>query len=260
MSAVEMTKPAETMGDVETGQGGVGGPLNLPPNPETGKGFLKPIPETTPMEKTMGIVGGACVVTALAAMIVEQSTIVILGGILSSIVGPYAYWQQTRLTDIKALKETHAAIQEEVDRFSDENHRLSSNIDHLTGSVNNLKDVEDALQILTQQQGKSVNAFAKQVQENKSILAQMQTNLKANVLQNLLSVILRSDTDQDMKISEAEVSDLTRRINNMAGVRVHENRFRNAIQNKSVADVMEVVKNLLNDNIPDSERIFELSQ
>jgi Skp family chaperone for outer membrane proteins len=222
--------------DIEAGRGGGG--VNLPPEPEE-KGALKPIAETTPLERVFGIVAGGALATSLAAIIIEQSSIVIVAGILSCIMvrenmlqhckdtftwksdapphlvsfsqGPYAYWQQTRLTDIAALKETHEAIQAEVNRLHQENERLSKSIGELTESVDRLEDVSLALDAITQVQGQSVGEFEKQVQENRNILKSMKTNLKSSVLQNLLSVVMSSDTDNDMVVDEEEVEVLLRR-------------------------------------------------
>lgn len=249
---VELTTPL----DIETGNA-----LDLPDDPVTDQGFLKPIPETTSMERVAGAVGITCVLTAIVAMIVEQSAIVIVGGILSAILGPYAYYQQTRLTDIKALKETQEVLHGHVDTLSNENERLSNNVEDLTTSVQKLSDIQEALDTITAQQGQSVQAFEEMVQENRSMLESMQTNLKANVLQNLVSVIIRSDTDQDMIMDDAEIDHLMRRIQNLSGVELHEDRFRKKIANKSIADVMEVVKNLVhNEELPPEERIFDLAQ
>lgn len=84
--------------DVETGGGGG----NLPPEPED-KGPLKPIAETTVLERIFGIVAGGALATSLAAIIIEQSAIVIVAGVLSCVMGPYAYWQQTRLVRLCLL-------------------------------------------------------------------------------------------------------------------------------------------------------------
>jgi hypothetical protein len=243
-------------GDVETGSGAP----NLPPEPVVGQGFLKPIPETTPVERVAGGVAGVAVITAIVAMVIEQSAIVIVGGILSIIVGPYCYYQQTRLTDIRTLQETKDAVTAEVDRLAKENKRLVQSIDDMTGSVDRLQEIDQALAVLTETQGQTVDAFAKQVEDNKKILQQMRGNLKANILQNLLSVILRSDTDGDFVIGEPEIQDLIRRIQNISGVSIHEDRFRETIQGKSVNAVMEIVKNLLRNDVPEKERIFEIHQ
>jgi hypothetical protein len=88
-------------------------------------------------------------------------------------MGPYAYWQQTRLTDIKALQETHEAIQVEVDRLHVENGRLTSSIGELSVTVEKLEDVEKALDAISQTQGKSITLFTEQVEKNKEILKGM---------------------------------------------------------------------------------------
>ena len=128
-----------------------------------GKGFLKPLPETTLLERVAGFVAVIAIGTALAAAIIEQSIIVIVGAILSSIIGPYCYYQQTKLTDIRTLQETKTAITEEVNQLSELNQRLIQNITNLTSSVDRLEEIEQALNVLTNTQGQSIDAFQKQV-------------------------------------------------------------------------------------------------
>lgn len=298
--------------DIETGNLEV--ESNLPPEPEIGKGFLKPIPETTPLERVAGGAAVMSVGTALAAMILEGSAVVLIGGILSAVVGPYAYWQQVQLTDIKALQETQQKIQQEVgkfikpirkiwltkkddsfpfrtpcefwktiryfhfphcisfmrllrwfvrpwsDRLTAENNRLAKNIDEMSNTVQDLKDIEDALEVITKTQGQTVDAFAQQVEKSREILKGMQSNLKTNVLQNLISLVLGSDVNQDNIVNETEVDELIRRIGNMTGVEIHEDKFRAAVVNKHVNAVMDVIKNLLQDDLPEDERIFVLAE
>lgn len=247
--------------DVEAGNAaGLSTGTNLPPEPVIGQGFLKPVPETTPIERAAAGVALAAVITAVAAAIVEQSVLVIVGGILSSIVGPYCYYQQTRLTDIRTLLETKKAVTVEVDRLEQENKRLVKNIDDMTASVDRLQEIDQALAVITESQGQSIDAFEKQVADNKEILQKMKGNLKANVLQNLLSVILRSDSDQDFKMDAEEVELLIKRIQNISGVTVNEAKFRQAIQGQSIDAVMDIVKNLLRPDVPEEDRIFVISQ
>eukprot|EP00565_Helicotheca_tamesis_P005781 CAMPEP_0185728978 /NCGR_PEP_ID=MMETSP1171-20130828/4400_1 /TAXON_ID=374046 /ORGANISM="Helicotheca tamensis, Strain CCMP826" /LENGTH=264 /DNA_ID=CAMNT_0028397741 /DNA_START=83 /DNA_END=877 /DNA_ORIENTATION=+ len=231
----------------------------LPPDPEP-RSPLKAVKNSTPMEKVAGGVAGTSVITSVTAMILEGRNIVYVAGGLSSVIGPYAYWQQTRLTDIAALKQTHEAIQREVDRLASENERLHQSVEELSSTVDRLEDVEQALDVITQTQGQSVDAFAEQVKENREILSQMQKNLRANVLQNLLSVIIRSDTDQDFQINENELDDLINRIKRINGCELHEDRFRKAIMDSggSLQAVMDVVKNLLSNETTKDDEIFTI--
>ena len=222
----------------------------------SGKGFLKPLPETTILERVAGFVAILAIGTAVAAAIIEQSILVIIGAILSSVIGPYCYYQQTKLTDIRTLQETKTAITEEVNQLTVQNQRLMQNINNLTTSVDRLEEIEQALQVLTNTQGQSIEAFQKQVTDNQQILAQMKKNVQANVLQNLLSVVLRSDVNRDMSMSDTEITTLIRRLQNISGVQVNEAKFRTAIQNQSISSIMTIIQNLLRPDIPESERIF----
>ena len=183
-----------------------------------------------------------------------------MAGILSIITGPYCYYQQTRLTDIRTLQQTQHVLQTEVDKLEASNKKLVQNIDTMTVSVDRLEEIDQALQIIGSKQGLTVEAFEQQVRENKQILQQMRGNLQANVLQNLLSIILRSDTDKNFTMEETEIDALIRRLQNISGVTVHAERFRAAIAGQNVNAVMEIVKNLLRPNVPPEERIFEIQR
>ena len=148
----------------------------------SGKKRLKKISSHTPMEILSGGVAVVAVATSVTAMILNPVTPVFIAGALSSLIGPYAYYQQTKLTDIVALKETHEAVKREVDRLTAENARLNETVGDLSDTIDRLEDVEQALDVITQTQGQSVAAFAEQVKENRNILGQMQKNLRANVL------------------------------------------------------------------------------
>uniref|UniRef100_A0A6U3TQ87 Uncharacterized protein n=1 Tax=Skeletonema marinoi TaxID=267567 RepID=A0A6U3TQ87_9STRA len=223
-------------------------------------GALSPIASHTPMEILAGGIAGASVGTSVAAMIIQPVNIVFAAGALSSVIGPYAYWQQRRLTDVIALQETHKALSEQVDRLGKENQRLHETVVELSDTVDRLEDVEQALDVITQTQGQSIAAFEDQVKDNKEILAKMQSNLKANVLQNLLQVVIRSDKDENMTIEEHEIGDLINRIKRINGVEVHEDKLRERITKSggSLQCVMDIIRNLMSDECPECDQIFTI--
>lgn len=256
MSSAEPLTP-----DIETGNASIleAANVKLPPEPEL-KGPLKPIAETTPKERLAAIIAIAAVVTALIAIIIEQSAIVILAGILSSLMGPYAYYQQTRLTDIATLKETAARVKFEVDRLNEENDKLGENIDELEGTISDLQDTEEALEVISNTQGQSISALEKQVEANKEILKSMKAGRKTQILQMVLQIIERSDNDEDFQISEDEATKVISGLQSIAGLKLHEDRFRAAITGKELDCVMDVIQNLLREDIPEDEKIFELAE
>lgn len=209
--------------------------------------------KTTPMEMLAAGTAVAAVATSVAAMALNPLGPVIIAGSLSSAIGPYAYYQQTQLKDIRAMEETHLAFKEEVDRLHKENARLNAVVGELSNTIGKLEDVEQALDVITQMQGQSVEAFAEQVKDNQNILDQMQMTLKANVLQNLLQVVIRSDKDGNMQIEEDEIDDLSARMNKINGVTVRRTLFKERILSDSdgsgcLEGVMNIIKNLMNEN------------
>jgi hypothetical protein len=247
--------------DIETGNAEAleAAGVNLPPEPEL-KGPLKPVSETTLKERLAGGVAVCAVGTSLAAIIVEQSAVVVVAGLLSIVMGPYAYYQQTKLTDIATLKETAAAVQVEVDRLKTENDRLGKNIDELGNTIDELQDVEEALEVISKTQGQSVEALEKQVQENKEILSKMKKSTKGRVIQNLISIIYRGDENADDMISVDEATNVIQGLSKIGGLKINEARLREAITGKSIECVIDVVKNLLNDDVPEDQRIFEVDE
>lgn len=203
----------------------------------------------TPMEIVAGIGALLAVGTSVSGIILDgfSSKIAIVSGILTSIVGPYSYYQQTKLTDIAALKATHEAVKKEVDRLAGENVRLGDTVGGLSETMDKLEDVEGALDVITQTQGQSVDTFKEQVEANREILNQLQKQLRANVLQNLLQVVIRSDQDDNMEIEEHEIDPLINRITKINGVEVMRDRFRERIISSGgqLSSVMDIIKNLM---------------
>mmetsp|Transcript_9711 Transcript_9711/g.15575 ORF Transcript_9711/g.15575 Transcript_9711/m.15575 type:complete len:256 (-) Transcript_9711:138-905(-) len=242
--------------DVETGNGTAF--ANIPPEPEM-KGPLKPVAETTPKERLTAVIAGITIALSLAAMVVEGGAVVVVAGILSIIMGPYAYYQQTRLTDIATLKETTAAMEVEVNRFKEENKKLTSSVNELGETIDDLQDVEEALTIISQTEAQSVEALEKQVEENKEILDRMQKSTHGRIIQNMITIVYRGDKNMDNIISEDEATKMIDSLKEVRGVTVHEDRLRIAIVGKSVEAIVDVVQNLLGDDVPEEKRIFEVS-
>jgi len=227
----------------------------IPPMPEM-KGALKPVMETTPVERLMMIVAGGAVGTSVAAIFLVGGPIVFTAGILSCAMGPFAYYQQTQLTDVMTLQETHEAVQAEVNRLQASNERLSKNISDLSATVDRLEEVENALDVITSQQGQSVSQFAEQVEKSREICDGMKKNQKGAIVQNLLSVVFASDQENDSIIDAHEIDGLIHRLQQIGGIDVRDEIFREKFAGGSFSSLMGVVSNLLKDDVPDEERIF----
>jgi len=222
---------------------------------------LGKISSHTPMEILSGLVAVLSVGASVTGMIMTGfGTVVVISGILTSVIAPYSYYQQTKLTDILALKLTQEAVRREVNRLAEENIRLHETVGKLSDTMDGLEDVEQALDVITQTQGASIDTFREQVEENREILETLKKQHRGNALQNLLQVVIRSDQDDNMTIEEDEIAPLLNRIKKINGVEVMEDRFKNMIISSggSLSAVMDIIKNLMADDIPGGEEIFKV--
>lgn len=200
------------------------------------------------------------VILAVITMIMGNG-FVKFAGLLLIIVAPYTAYQQTQLTDIAALETAGAKVEEEVNLLKERNARLRKNEQEVRDTVDRLGDVEEALHVITNTHGESIREFAGQVKENEEILEKMKENLRQSAVQNLLSVITRSDTNNDKHIDEDETEILLQRIKNINMIELDENRFRNAVRKSggSLRSVITIAKNLLNSAPKGNETVFTLS-
>mmetsp|Transcript_11845 Transcript_11845/g.14778 ORF Transcript_11845/g.14778 Transcript_11845/m.14778 type:complete len:242 (-) Transcript_11845:158-883(-) len=219
---------------------------------------LKAIQTITLIEGIVGGTAGVAVITSIASMIVVNGYLVTPAGIMGCLVGPFAWYQETQLTDVKALKEAHEAFQRELEMLRESNNRLHAGVADLHATVDRLDGVEEGLAVITKQQGQNIEVFAEQLEENKRTLARMQENLKSTVMLNIMTVVREADVDRDGDLEGPEIDKLITRLKNLEHVTLNEDKFRDAIAGSggSIRAVMKVFKNLLSDD--DGDAIFEL--
>ena len=234
---------------IEEGRSGEGStPAAAPATSSPKKGRTKKLANHTPMEILHGFVATVSILTSLTGMVLTRGDgVVIFAGALTCVIAPYAYYQQTKLTDINLIKATYMSITRQVDRLNTENRRLHDKLTELTNTIDRLEDVETAMDVITGTQGQSIEEVTEQVQQSAEILAQMKKNLRAYVLQNLLQVVIRSDNDDNMKIEDDEIDDLIRRIRIINGVEVNEEEFRKLVAKSGggLTKVMDIIRNMM---------------
>jgi hypothetical protein len=146
-----------------------------------------------------------------------------------------------------ALRQTNAQMEEEIQFMSNENDRLQEQLRAIQESVSKLHSLEETLDSIQALQGASVSKLVEQVAESREILARMQQNKQAVVLQNLMTLLLATDADADMTLSDQEINDLIHNLEGLHGVQLQEDLIRQVIldQGRSISAVMAVAKEAL---------------
>lgn len=219
--------------------------------------FFKPLSQMTLMEQVMAIVAVFSIFLSLVAMLAEWSTYAIVGGILQITMGTYAYYQQTQLTTMTIMKEKSNALEKDVGRLQGENTRMSYDVDELEGRVEDLLDVEDALEVIATSESQCVDALEKDSGVNDEIVGQMQQSAQASVIETLISSIYcRQGTDD--KISVEEVAAIIEKLDDVVGLTVNEDRLCDTVAGNTIDSIIDALQNLLAKDIPAKKQIFRV--
>jgi len=139
------------------------------------------------------------------------------------------------------------------------NDSLTRNISDLKFSVHRLKEVEEKLSKVAN--SSNVDRLVEIVKETKQVNREIKENIKAKVVQDILSSVLRTDRNADLSIGNAgELKQLMTRLKNMPGFQFHEDRFLQILGVPTekpirIGKIMELIRNLLDD--PNSqENVF----
>ena len=172
------------------------------------------------------------------------------------------------------FRKTLNDIREEVNVLAAENDELKKQNTELEQNTKKLQVVEKQLEELAILQGKSVDELSLQVREYREIQEKVEENVKAQIIQNLISVIFTADNDRDFIIDAEEVDGLKYRLTTIEGVDFSEENFNKALTKAgydpskidvkkggfSIQAVIEVLRNLQDNDVPEDENIFTIKK
>ena len=128
-----------------------------------------------------------------------------------------------------------------------ENNDTSHQVDRLQQKADRVKHIESGLQAILAAQGQTTDTFVRSVKENASVQAEMEQLLATEVVQSILTTVIRSDMDQDFQIDPEEINALILRIKTVPGVEgVDETQIRTLLQQygNGLDAVVAMVKNI----------------
>jgi hypothetical protein len=123
-----------------------------------------------------------------------------------------------------------------------------------------LEGVEESLEKVAKSAQTSVNRLTEIVIRNAEIQTQIKKNLEKQVLTSLVSIVVNTDKDRDFELNDMELNTLIIRLRGVKGVAFDEANFRKTIPKAPVplANIMKVVRNLLNPDVPEADNVFHM--
>jgi hypothetical protein len=126
-------------GDIEAA--GESTPLLQPNSSGAGNNELPPPLQEMKVEalkeRAVAITAAVSTVTSILAVMLESALhpVVWISGILGAILAPYAAIQQQKLTQVEALNQTNARMEQQVEQLTEENIRLLNQVKAMEESV-----------------------------------------------------------------------------------------------------------------------------
>jgi len=227
---------------------------------DTADSLLESCSDMTYCERIAGAAAMASVFTALLLMVLVESSFANIAGVGAILMGPYFYWQQCELIDIRLVENEGTDLYDKVEEQKAENDRLKESIEEHGRSIEELKGVEEALEVASASRGDAVAELERSVQEAKANIERQKGTTKGEVTKLILEVFTRSDESgvYDGIISEEEAEKCVDSLRGLTGLSFKEEKLKELVVGKTLDAIAELLKNLTKDDLSEEENIFTL--
>jgi len=204
---------------------------------------------------------GIGVVVSAGAMIITPVTAVfVMGGVLVANV-PYSALKEYQIIKLPALRSLNNKLREDANYLEEEVNILSEEIYILEPEADRVAGVEEDLKEIAVEQNYNVEKLVSLVKENTFIMAEMKNNLRQRIVQDILRIVVSSDSNNDGVFSKVETKMLILKIHMSLqeyDVEFDQDKFLELMSHdRSVIGVINLVKALVpslnEENSDDSE-------
>jgi hypothetical protein len=200
------------------------------------------------------------VVSAAATMLLTEGHVVNTSCLLTMLLAPYAAIQKRTLRGLGGMRGQQNQLRSSVNAISEQNRILHNSVEKLETEVTKLEHVEEELGEIAKSAQTNVNRLVQIVSENAILQAKIKLHLEQQVIQNVMTIVVTADSNRDWTLCKAEMEMLVMRLKAMPGIEFDEANFRKVCRKDSltVAEIMNVLRNLLDDDVPEEDNIFHL--
>ncbi|EJK59801.1 hypothetical protein THAOC_19933 [Thalassiosira oceanica] len=158
----------------------------------------------------IGLTGGVAA-SALACIASPVVMVFVMAGVCVA-NAPYSAFKEHRIVKLPALRSLNNRLREAANNLESEIDVLSDEIDTLEPEVSRVKDIEADLRAIAEEQKFNVDKLVDLVKENERILEQMKDNLRHRIMQDILRIVVMSDTNNDGVYNKVECKMLVLKI------------------------------------------------
>ena len=180
----------------------------------------------------------------------RDSFLVTVSSGMTLVMGPYTAYQKRRLLELGTLRQQQNGLRKQTNGLVVENDRLNGQVQRLEGSVSRLEQTQDELNQLLPGWQNQQDRLQGVLDQTRTLQQQIRTALRRQVLESILTAVVRSDSDQDFQLTPTETELLIVRLRALPGIRFHERNFRQYMTDGdfTVAAVMQLIRKLMSDD------------
>uniref|UniRef100_A0A7S3Q177 Uncharacterized protein n=1 Tax=Chaetoceros debilis TaxID=122233 RepID=A0A7S3Q177_9STRA len=209
----------------------------------------------------VGTIGIAALGLAVSSIVMSGFLVVDVTGSFLCFFAPYMVYQKHVLRELGTFRSLLNSLRMKINGLIVENEKLTANVDRLRGSVDELETIEQDLSRLVD--SNHVDELVDVIKRTKAANDQMKRNTETRIAQQLITTVLRSDHDYDLKIGPSELNTLMLRLQSQD----HDFEFNrenflkivgNAQQPVPIEKIMQVIRNLKDDSMPAKMNVFNI--
>lgn len=203
----------------------------------------------------------ATVVFNILAMVWTWGAAPALAGIIAIPISAAVFYYQFEIQDTDSLRKVQNDLRHKVNGFADANMELSNNTGRLEEKLAPLKETEQRLSSIAEKNGSTVNKLRDLVKENHKIQNEQKKLINDDIVQDMMEAVLNSERSEDGHFSDREIKRLVMRLKGLPAIIINEELLMAKLQkNRSISSVLDAMKTISDDSIPDDERIFKTTE
>jgi hypothetical protein len=207
------------------------------------------------------LVALVAVATSVASIQFADSIVVMLASSLTIFTTLIMLLQRRRLRKDGTLRQKNQELRRQIHYLRQERERLHRTMDRLDETVAELHHIPQELHRISKNQ--NVDRLVAMVQEQKELQEKIRTKINQQIMQQMLTIVVREDRDQSWTLRPTEIEKIIVRLGLVEGIEFNEGLFREKLnQDPTVSCVLKIIRSLLerDDEYQHGTPIFRIKQ
>jgi regulator of replication initiation timing len=202
-----------------------------------------------------GLVVGTTTSTIISMIVTAIITqpIIIVHVIMSTcvvVLAPVVTVQKVQLRTLGTLREQQNELRTQINTLNQTNDELTKSVTSISDETTKVEQVNQELQTIATTAGTTTDRLVQLYKEQNEIQKEIYKNLQAKILEQIITILLQTDSNHNNIVSDNEVTILMERFKQLSGIVFNERTFRSILNQSepkgsiTVTDICTIVRNI----------------